>query len=413
MSIEGTLGELRLQEVLQAVAQKRRTGILTVQSETTIVAISFLDGAVVSADSLAHTVEERLGAGLVEDGLVERSAVAELARRQDAGEGRLVDLLVDDGQLTRDEVLAALWRQNRALLTELLDWGEGEFKFYGGDEVAYEEGIEPLRIDQFLLETLDGEETTEAEPFSAHEEAVIDDGPAAEEPWDAGWPAAPQEVVEVPDVVSPADGDVAPEAPAAATGPTKETPAASDAGGGIGPGPVAAPTAAAPPVARRPPVAPAPMAVAPSHHPRRWATALALLLSVGLAAAAAMAPAAALAPLPWQRSEHRAVVEVQRLADRLAVDRAAKTYFLLEGHFPDRLEQLIDLGLLDAEDRVGPEGRRLTLVAGEESYDILVVGEDEPLWSEAISGNFLLDPDLYVSARTAAASSEAPLVLLD
>jgi hypothetical protein len=96
----------------------------------------------------------------------------------------------------------------------------------------------------------------------------------------------------------------------------------------------------------------------------------------------------------------------------LAVDRAAKTYFLLEGHFPPSFGPLVASGLLDGGDRVGPEGRRLTLVAHEESYDVLAEGAEQPVWSEAISGNFLLDPELRGSAA-APAREERPLVLLD
>jgi hypothetical protein len=140
---------------------------------------------------------------------------------------------------------------------------------------------------------------------------------------------------------------------------------------------------------------------------------LALLLAAVLVVSAVIVPAGALVPFPWQEADRRAAAEVQRLADRLAVDRAAKTFFLLEGHFPDHFEELVALGLLDGEDRVGPQGEHLELVAGEESYDIVAAGVDQPLWSEAISGNFLLDPELRGGSGVVASSLEAPLVLLD
>ncbi|HEX2163956.1 MAG TPA: hypothetical protein VHM02_08405, partial [Thermoanaerobaculia bacterium] len=119
-----------------------------------------------------------------------------------------------------------------------------------------------------------------------------------------------------------------------------------------------------------------------------------------------------LVPFPWQDGDRAALAEVQRLADRLAVDRAAKTFFLLRGRFPEGLDRLVGIGLLDGEDRVGPRGERLELIAREESYDVVAAGAGEPLWSEAITGNFLLDPELR-DTRSAAAGDEAPLVLLD
>jgi hypothetical protein len=417
MAIEGTLGDFRLEEILQSVAQQRRTGILTLQSETTIVAVSFLAGNVVSADSLAHTVEERLGEGLVAEGLVEPATIADLARRQEAGEARLIDLLVSEGVLSREGVLDALRRQNLALLRELLGWSEGEFKFYGGDEVSYEEGVEPISVEGLLLSTL-GEEGGGvgggAEPV-----------PSAATPLDAGPSGSLSATAELTEA-----GEVSEEARAA--GAASAGPAVAGGGGWAGEAPAAGVAPAAGPAsaarvaaatalpsARRARPAPPPRtdeeaAAAPAlgPAPRAVPAALGLLLAAVVAAAVFAAPQRLLLPFSWQSGERQALAEVQRLADRLAIDRAAKTFFLLEGHFPPSLDPLVAAGLLGAGDRVGPEGRRLSLVAHEDSYDVLAEGGEQPVWSEAITGNFLLDPDLRLTAAPSA-GADRPLVLLD
>lgn len=408
MAIEGTLGDFRLEEILQSVAQQRRTGILTLQSETTIVAVSFLAGHVVSADSLAHTVEERLGEGLVAEGLVEPATIADLTRRQEAGEARLTDLLVSEGVLSREGVLDALRRQNLALLRELLGWSEGEFKFYGGDEVSYEEGIDPISVEGLLLSTLDGE---------GGEGGGVEPVALAATPLDVSEAA---EVSEASEASGAAEG-----AGAASAGPAvaggggwagEAPPAAVASAAGASAARVAATTAL--PSARRAPPSPprtedeAAAAPALGPAPRAGPAALGLLLAAVVAAAVFAAPQRLLLPFSWQSGERQALAEVQRLADRLAIDRAAKTFFLLEGHFPPSLEPLVAAGLLGAGDRVGPEGRRLSLVAHEESYDVLAEGSEQPVWSEAITGNFLLDPDLRLTAA-ASPGDERPLVLLD
>lgn len=417
MAIEGRLGDTRLPEVLQAVAEQRRTGILTLQSETTIVAVSFLAGRVVSADSLAHTVEERLGAGLVAEGLVERATVADLSRRQDAGEARLTELLVSEGVLSRAGVLDALRRQNVDLLRELLGWSEGDFKFYGGDEVAYEEGIEPISIDSLLSPTLDGEQgdgarageapsgaPAAAMPVAANPSAARPSAGAAQEVPDAGAVGAEGEDLEP----AAAAGDVWPgEAPSTATELAAAAPGAAAAGAVPG----ARPARRAPRRAEEVKQEESAAAELDSAA-RRMHLGLGLILAAVLVAAVLAAPARLLLPLPWQGGDRQALAEVQRLADRFAIDRAAKTFFLLEGHFPRSLAPLVGAGLLDGDHRVGPEGRRLSLVAHAESYDILAEGEDQPVWSEAITGNFLLDPDLRLTAA-APAGEESPLVLLD
>jgi hypothetical protein len=412
MAIEGRLGDTRLPEVLQAVAAQRRTGILTLQSETTIVAVSFLAGHVVSADSLAHTVEERLGEGLVAEGLVERATIAALTRRQDAGDGRLTELLVADGVLSRAGVLDALRRQNVALLRELLGWSEGDFKFYGGDEVAYEEGIEPISIDGLLSSTLDDRQGDGDEGGGADEAAFAAPGaPVAAAP----GPFASTREVPTPGAAGAEDDDLAPAAAAGGTWAGEAPPAAVEP-------PEAAPAAAAVPKAgpagrpvRRTPrrvAAEETAAPAPDPAARGMHAGLGLILVAVLVAAVLAVPTRLLLPFPWQAGDRQALAEVQRLADRFAIDRAAKTFFLLEGHFPPSLAPLVRAGLLDGEQRVGPEGGRLSFVAHEESYDILAAGEEQPVWSEAITGNFLLDPDLRLAAA-APAGEERPLVLLD
>ena len=58
MSVEGNLDLFQLPEILQLIGQQQKTGILTVQGEEDIVAISFLHGKIVAADSLNQAVEE-------------------------------------------------------------------------------------------------------------------------------------------------------------------------------------------------------------------------------------------------------------------------------------------------------------------------------------------------------------------
>ena len=155
MAVEGSLEAFRLSDILQVVAHQRKTGILTVQGESDIVAISFLRGQVVAADALTRTVEDGLGDVLVRQGLLTREHFDAVAARNQAGAGRLIDLLVEGGRVGRAELLAALREQTQTVLLELLDWQQGEFKFYSGDEVSFEDGFVPISIEELLLRHLE------------------------------------------------------------------------------------------------------------------------------------------------------------------------------------------------------------------------------------------------------------------
>ncbi|HEY0782969.1 MAG TPA: DUF4388 domain-containing protein, partial [Thermoanaerobaculia bacterium] len=157
MSVEGSLDLFRLPEILQVISQQGKTGILTVQGLQDIVAISFLNGRIVAADALNQTLEEGLAEVLVGGGWVNPREFAEAAAEHQNTGGRLVDLLVERGYMERPQLLQALRVQTNRLLTQVLSWEQGDFKFYGGDEVSYEEGFTPISVEDLLLQTLSAE----------------------------------------------------------------------------------------------------------------------------------------------------------------------------------------------------------------------------------------------------------------
>ncbi|HBL25606.1 MAG TPA: hypothetical protein DD490_02095, partial [Acidobacteria bacterium] len=151
-SLEGTLELSKLPDVLQLVAQHRKTGILTVQGQQDIIAVSFLQGQIVAADALNQTVEEGLGQVLVAEGLMAAPDFARAASDYPASGQRLLDYLVERRLVARPELLRALRIQTARLLEQLLRWTQGEFKFYSGDEVSYEEGLTPIPVDELLYQ---------------------------------------------------------------------------------------------------------------------------------------------------------------------------------------------------------------------------------------------------------------------
>jgi hypothetical protein len=348
VAIEGTLDVFQLPEILQVIAQQRKTGILTVQGPDDIVAVSFLEGRVVAADALNETADEGLGEVLVEEGLIDRELLRRLRSRLLAGEERLADLVVTGGYLDRRQLLGALRRRTQRLLYEIFEWRKGEYKFYGGDEVSFEEGFDPIGVDEVLLHAQDFAAAPSASP-----------PPPVVAP--AGHPA---------DRLGPAD-EVAPRLPAL---------------------PVESATAES---ARSVRIAPSP--------------ALAAALAVAVVAVAILRPATVLLPFPWLDREAAAFERDRESAALLEIDRAAKTYYLVQGEFPPRLETLVERGLLAASDLEDAQGRTLRYSAETESYT-LTTGQDGSEVREGIGGNFLLDPSF---AKQEGRPGTKPIVLLD
>ena len=138
MAVEGTLEVFKLPEILQMISQQQKTGILTVQGQQDIIAVSFLRGQIVTVDSLNQTQEEGLSQILIKEGLLTSSQFSRASSEHQSAGMRLLDFLVERGYVQRDALLRALRLHATRLLGALLRWDKGEFKFYGGDEIPYE-----------------------------------------------------------------------------------------------------------------------------------------------------------------------------------------------------------------------------------------------------------------------------------
>ena len=442
MALEGDLSLFRLPDILQVVAHQQKTGILTVQGKSDILAVSFLGGEIVAADALNQSFEELLGGVLARRGSVSTARFAELADGQRRSTERLVDYLVERGAVGRDELLESLRELTYQLLLEMLRWREGQFKFYGGEEVAYEEGIKPLRVDEVVMRSLSD---------------------LAGEPGRAGWvprgylPYArtrdSREVREIPsgfDDSTPLDAGVAwltPDERKILERLDGRTPAellARETGLGqnrtfyalfrllqaglarpVGDGDASdmaatpAPAKSAKVEALRVERLPAGAQVLPEvpTHPAlrqlslvaRW---LALPSALGLAVASLVAPAGVLHPAPCLTAEREAFDRLRRLSRFDLIDRGARTYHLLEGRYPSSFGELVELGLIPARSARDTRGRPLALRSQPEEYRIVTSekASSESGMREGVFGDFLLDRQMFAGLER---DTGIPIVLID
>lgn len=386
MAVEGTLDLFKLPEVLQLIAQQKKTGILTVQGLQDIIAVTFLSGQIVAADALNQTVEEGLSQVLVGERLLTTAEFDRATAEHETAGGRLLDLLVERGYIARPDLLRGLRLQTFRLLEQLLRWDKGDFKFYSGDEVPFEDGFHPIAVEELLSP---GAAAGGAAPRPAPLRPV----PAAPHHRGEAMDDRPQAPVEP--AVRPALRVVRRE--------------------GEPPAPVRAVHAAA--LGADDPSSPfrqmkveTPEGAPLSFLPKLLAAGLAVVLGIALLSR----PEALILPFPWQTRERADVAQDQRASLYLKIDRAAKTYFLLEGHFPANLAVLQKAGLLAGGDLNDPQGHAFRYTGTEESYSVEPLQGEQPIagaeTSEAITGNFLLDPEFL---NVPAESTAPPLVLLD
>lgn len=441
MAIEGNLELLHLPEILQAISLQGKTGILTVQGENDIVAVSFKDGGIVGADALNQTIEEGLGRVLASRGLVSPRDFEEITEEHEAGGHRLLELLVMHGHVDRRQVLDALRLQTYQLLVSLLSWEEGEFKFYTGQEVAYEEGFEPLSVEELLVRAV-SERGEEGRP--GLELASLDavyrrtDGPRVKVIGKHGTdpttdPSAlwltPDELV----VYRALDGERTAREIAESTeaGEYKvlyvlyrllrvgvvevARPVAEERAAETGDGPRAEPS-----TREAEDVASVPGDTEELISWRQRVVSARGIVQITVAAVAVLAvvallgqPRSTLVSRPWSSDVEESAERLERIAAFEAIDRAIRTYHLLEGRFPDELKTLVESELLQPEALRDGAGRPLSFRSDREGYVVepIAGGMARPELGarEALEGDFLLDREMTEVPE----SQQPPLVLLD
>lgn len=150
MSISGNLRTMPFPDLLQWVAQSRKTGTLAINGCTSKKKLYFKDGQVVATAS--DNPKEFLGYYLVGWNFVGEEELTELLDMQDRHGALIGELLVTIGRLSRDELARVLEIKTEETIFDLFMWSEGDFRFL--DAVLPSKKYDPLdlSVDQLVLE---------------------------------------------------------------------------------------------------------------------------------------------------------------------------------------------------------------------------------------------------------------------
>ncbi len=153
MALEGTLKDFSLADIFQLIGLQRKTGVLTLKGKDDIVTVSFLDGKVVSADSLQRRVENRLGSVLVKTGRVSTEHLDRALQIQKQTLQRLGTILFENGIVEQEELREALMVQVLQTIYRLFRWKDGDYKFSQETSIEYDrEHVTPIAAESILME---------------------------------------------------------------------------------------------------------------------------------------------------------------------------------------------------------------------------------------------------------------------
>lgn len=152
MALKGTLKDFGIAEILQLIGQQAKSGVLHLESRDDIIHIAMAEGSVVRAESAGRKAREKLGMLLVRADLIDQQQLEDALDVQKRTLRRLGDILVELNYVT-----VALLREMTALQTtetvyKLFQWKSGTYAFEPGDVEWDPETVTPVRAESVLME---------------------------------------------------------------------------------------------------------------------------------------------------------------------------------------------------------------------------------------------------------------------
>ena len=152
MALKGTLKDFGIAEILQLIGQQMKSGVLHLESRDEEIHIAISEGSVVRAEQVGRKANERLGAMLVRAEIISQPDLDQALDLQRRTLRRLGDILVDLGSVSHEDLREITHLQTTETIYRLFHWKSGTYEFEAGGVEWDRETASPLRAESVLME---------------------------------------------------------------------------------------------------------------------------------------------------------------------------------------------------------------------------------------------------------------------
>jgi hypothetical protein len=152
MALKGTLKDFGIADIFQLISHQSKTGVLHLHSKDQEVRISFVNGDVVRAESTTRHEKDLLGAMLVRAEVLSEAQLEQALEIQKRTLKRLGNILVERGFITQDDLRQFTLLQTTETVYKLFNWETGTYAFEAEDVVYDKETVDPIRSENVLME---------------------------------------------------------------------------------------------------------------------------------------------------------------------------------------------------------------------------------------------------------------------
>jgi hypothetical protein len=154
MALEGNVKDFGLSEILQLIALQKKTGMLSITGERTMV-IYFRDGLIISTRDRRSAANDPLKNYLTAYGFMNRQEIDRIERVQAETNLDLIDILDSEKLFPPEKLRSIFAQQTQETIQEILSWPKSQYKFIIGNNVL--NGVRSyasLKVEGLLMESM-------------------------------------------------------------------------------------------------------------------------------------------------------------------------------------------------------------------------------------------------------------------
>jgi len=154
MALEGNVRDFGLSEILQLIALQKKTGMLSITGEQTMV-IYFREGQIISTRDRRKEAADPFRDYLLKYGFISAAEMNRIHQIQTETNLDLTDILVSEKKFSDDELRIIFAEQIQETIQEVLTWPRSQYKFNIGSQVL--QGVSSfgsLKVEGLLMESM-------------------------------------------------------------------------------------------------------------------------------------------------------------------------------------------------------------------------------------------------------------------
>jgi hypothetical protein len=154
MALEGNVRDFGLSEILQLIALQKKTGMLSITGERTMV-IFFREGQVVSTRDRRRLADDPLKSYLLNYGFLSDEEMNRIQQIQLETNLDITDILISEKKFSDDELRIIYAEQIQETIQEIVSWPKSQYKFMIGSQVL--QGVKSfgsLKVEGLLMESM-------------------------------------------------------------------------------------------------------------------------------------------------------------------------------------------------------------------------------------------------------------------